>query len=1580
MRIKLPLLALILVVTVIGVRGQNLWGTVSSGLQDNKGALFKTASNGTGYAVQYQFKSEFPGSQPYNKLLLASNGKLYGTTSAGGTSGIGSLFQYDPGTGVLTTLAEFTTPEGSYAVSALTEVSGVLYGMAYQGGANGFGTIFKYNSLTTGGTLSTVYDFDNTNGSNPLGSLLYASNGKLYGVTSGGGTNTVGVFFELNPTGDVFSKKIDFTASTGSSPYCDLVEISGKVYGTTSAGGLNSNGVLFEVNLTGFGYADKYDFTGGSDGSAPLGGLIASGTVLTGTTSAGGANGGGVIFSFDLSNTTFTKLADFSSSLGSYPQGSLLKASDNNIYGFTTSGGAHSLGTFFKYSGGIITNLQDMDATVIGYPYNGNAAIEVSGVLYTLQAYGGPFGNGGMYKYVLASPGYTKVFDFGGSLDGSNPQGSLTRGSQLNVLYGTTQFGGANGQGVFFEYNQNTSTYTKKGDFSSALGFYPSGGVTEVTLTAFPTYPRLYGLTQQGGTNGDGTIFEFSPQGDYFNKVFDFSSATTGSNPVGNMVLASDGILYGVTKNGGASGVGTLFQFDANTYTYTKKADFNVTNGSNPTGDLIQAANGKLYGLASGGGSSSAGTLFEYNIATGTLAKKIDFTGPNGDTPYGGLTQATNGMLYGLTSSGGGGVGVLFVYNPTKNVLVVKNQFSFTTTGSAPYGSLTEVAPGKFYGTTSGGGTNSGGVIFQYDSIAGTLTKLTDLGGSLGTSPQYVRPLLVPAKQSQTITFNALPAKAVTDAPFTLSATASSGLPVTYVSSDPSIASVSGNTVTIHTYGNVTITASQYGDGTWSYALDKSQVLTITRASQTITFTLASPVTFAPSMIINLNGSASSGLTVTYTSSNPAVATITGSVLNVVGAGTTIVTASQAGNANYNPAPDVQQTLLVNQATQTISFVIPPAHYVYNTGPYTLTASASSGLPVSFTSLDVTNATASGNQLTILHRPAGGSVSVQADQSGNTSYLAAPSATQTLFIDKATQTMTFVLSPNTKTFGDAPFTLSGSATSGLALTYSSSDPIIASISGNTVTILKAGLVTITATQPGNGDYNAATDPLNPPNAFINQTLTINQGGQSITFNPLSPANLGDPPITLTATASSGLPVSYSSSNTGVATVSGNILTVVGAGTSTITASQAGDGNYTAATPVQQVLTVKQGQTITFGPLADKSVGDSPFTLTATASSGLIVTYTSSNTAVATISGNTVTIVGAGSTNITASQPGDAVYNPAPPVVQPLVVRQGQSITFGPLPAKTYGDLPFTLSASASSGLAVTYSSDNLSVATISGNTLTIVAPGTANITASQPGNALYNPATPVTQPLTVAKASQVIILGFFSDPVVGGPDVSVTATASSGLPVTLASLTPLKFVMNGNAIHVVSAGTSTIRASQDGNAYYSAATIVDRNFCIDPARPVITVTNPSSATPVLNSSASEGNQWYLNGTKLVGGTLQVLTATQSGVYAVSSTIETCTSQLSLPYNLTITGDLPLTIVSGKIFPNPVKDKLYVDLREMDEAPSRLRILDLTGRTVIEQSVKGGQSIELNVSGHAPGMYLLMVEQDQKLLREKYLKE
>jgi autotransporter-associated beta strand protein len=258
-------------------------------------------------------------------------------------------------------------------------------------------------------------------------------------------------------------------------------------------------------------------------------------------------------------------------------------------------------------------------------------------------------------------------------------------------------------------------------------------------------------------------------------------------------------------------------------------------------------------------------------------------------------------------------------------------------------------------------------------------------------------------------------------------------------------------------------------------------------------------------------------------------------------------------------------------------------------------------------------------------------------------------AVGTLTVNPAGQTITFG-ALTAKTYGDAPFSLTATASSLLTVSYSSSDTSVATVSGSMVTILKAGTTTITATQAGDANWAPATP--------VPQTLTVNQATQTITFDVLAAKTYGDAPFALTATASSGLEVSYSSSDTNVAMVVSNLVTILQAGSTTLTATQAGNGNYGAASPVQRVLTVNAAsQTITFSALAAKTYGDAPFALTATASSGLEVSYSSSDTNVATVESNLVTILQVGATTITATQAGNTNYTAATPVPQTLTVNK-----------------------------------------------------------------------------------------------------------------------------------------------------------------------------------------------------------------------------------------------------------------------------------------------------------------------------------
>jgi hypothetical protein len=165
------------------------------------------------------------------------------------------------------------------------------------------------------------------------------------------------------------------------------------------------------------------------------------------------------------------------------------------------------------------------------------------------------------------------------------------------------------------------------------------------------------------------------------------------------------------------------------------------------------------------------------------------------------------------------------------------------------------------------------------------------------------------------------------------------------------------------------------------------------------------------------------------------------------------------------------------------------------------------------------------------------------------------------------------------------------------------------------------------------------------------------------------------------------------------------------------------------------------QTITFNALPDKFVTDPPFSINATASSGLPVSFASLTTAVCTVSGNEVTLKTTGTCTIEATQPGNAAFNPAPPVTQSFAVKStqktDQSITFGTLADKQLGSPPFALSATASSGLLVSFSSNTPVVCTVTGTMVTLKATGQCSITATQDGNATVNPATPVTRSFAV---------------------------------------------------------------------------------------------------------------------------------------------------------------------------------------------------------------------------------------------------
>jgi hypothetical protein len=580
------------------------------------------------------------------------------------------------------------------------------------------------------------------------------------------------------------------------------------------------------------------------------------------------------------------------------------------------------------------------------------------------------------------------------------------------------------------------------------------------------------------------------------------------------------------------------------------------------------------------------------------------------------------------------------------------------------------------------------------------------------------------------------------------------------------------------------------------------------QTSQTITFNALGGKIFGAAAF-TVSATASSGLPVSFASLTNSVCTVSVATVTVAAAGTCTVQASQPGNATYAAAPNVSQSFVVAKAAQTISFAALVAK-TYGAAPFTVTATASSALAVTFISTTTTVCTVAGSTVTIV---TGGTCTIQARQAGNGNYNAAANVNQSFAVAKAAQTITFGALTG-RTYGNPPFTVSATASSGLAVTFSSSTVAVCTISANTATIVSGGTCTINAAQAGNTSYLAATT--------VPQSFAVAKAVQTITFGVLANQTYGVAPFAVSASASSGLAVTFTSTTTTVCTVSGGTVTIRTGGICTINAAQSGNASYVAATTVSRSFTVaKANQTITFGALANQTFGVLPFTVSATVSSALATTFSSLTTTICTVSGSTVTIRAGGTCTLQAAQAGNTSYNAAPSISQSFIVAKAtQTIAFGTLSDKTFGAAPFTVSATASSSLAVTFSSLTPSVCTVSGSTVTAVAAGVCTIQAAQAGNGNYNPAPNVSQSFSIGPGSQTINFPSPGPQLITASPLSLAASASSGLPVSFSSLTAPVCTASGAVATLVKAGVCTIQATQTGNISYAAAPSVSQSFAV----------------------------------------------------------------------------------------------------------------------------------------------------------------
>ncbi|MGD1020079.1 MAG: choice-of-anchor tandem repeat GloVer-containing protein [Verrucomicrobiia bacterium] len=343
----------------------SFYGTTSSGGSNDDGTVFQISPSGT-YTSLYSFAGPpDDGADPMAGLVQGSDNNFYGTTSAGGASGHGTVFQISS-TGAYTSLHSFAglPSDGADPVAGLVQGSdGNLYGTTYFGGTtsefnrNGNGTVFQ---ISPSGTYTTLYSFAGypTDGADPQAGLVQGSDGNFYGTTQFGGTNTncgagCGSIFRISAGGS-YTRLYSFAGppGDGSYPLAGLVQgIDSNLYGTTSSGGTSGNGIVFRISPGG-SYTNLHFFAGTpNDGADPIAGLVqGTDSNFCGTTSSGGTSGDGTLFRISPSGT-YTTLYSFVGTPkdGADPIAGLVQGTDSNFYGTTTTGGTSGNGIVFEF-------------------------------------------------------------------------------------------------------------------------------------------------------------------------------------------------------------------------------------------------------------------------------------------------------------------------------------------------------------------------------------------------------------------------------------------------------------------------------------------------------------------------------------------------------------------------------------------------------------------------------------------------------------------------------------------------------------------------------------------------------------------------------------------------------------------------------------------------------------------------------------------------------------------------------------------------------------------------------------------------------------------------------------------------------------------------------------------------------------------------------------------------------------------------------------------------------------------------------------------------------------------------------
>ncbi|MBI5936822.1 MAG: fibronectin type III domain-containing protein [Betaproteobacteria bacterium] len=738
-----------------------------------------------------------------------------------------------------------------------------------------------------------------------------------------------------------------------------------------------------------------------------------------------------------------------------------------------------------------------------------------------------------------------------------------------------------------------------------------------------------------------------------------------------------------------------------------------------------------------------------------------------------------------------------------------------------------------------------------------------------------------------------------------------------------SIADLTGNGVTVSSVAAPTITSATYSASTGALVVTGSGLLKLSGATNDIvankfTFTGQGGGTYTLTDTANVEIADGTAFTLTLSATDKAgvnnilnkdgTSSVGGTTYNLAaaedwaaGADAAVTVADLTGNGITVSNVSVPGAPTIGTATAGVGQASVP-FTPGSSGSSATTAYTATSSPGGLTS---SGCTSSPCTVTGLSNGTAYTFTVTATNSVGTSSASAASNSVT---PKANQTITFN-NPGAQNFGTSP-TLSASSDSGLTVAFTSATTGVCTVSGTTLTTVTTGTCTINANQAGNGTYNAASQ--------VQQSFSINAvvpgaptgasataGDTQATVNFTAPGSNGGAAITTyTATSSpGGLTGTCAGPAACAITVTG--LTNGTAYTFTVTATNsAGTGSASTAT---SSITPKANQTITFNNPGAQNFGTSP-TLSATASSGLTVAFTSATTGVCTVSGTTLTTVTAGTCTINANQAGDSTRNAAPQVQQSFTINAvvpGAPTIGAPTAGNTQASVAFSAPGSNGGAAITSYtasctSSDGGAAGNNSGagspitvSSLTNGKTYTCTVTAT---NSAGTGSASSASTSFVPKASQTIT---FNNPGAQnfGTTPTLSASSTSSLTVAFTSATTGVCTVSGTTLTTVSAGTCTINADQAGNASYLAAPQVQQSFAINavvPGAPTIGTASPGDASATVTFTAPGSNGGAAITTYTATSNPGGKTGTCAGPAACTITVSTLTNGTAYTFTVTAT--------------------------------------------------------------------------------------